>query len=125
MQHHKVEKYFFDIIDAISAIELAKEQAKNYQEFERNRIIRSSIERELITIGEIATILKRQFPDVNISNLKNIAATRNIIVHDYDGVNYKVIWSIIETYIPILKQEVQNLLPTDTDLKIMNNNDNN
>lgn len=110
MQHHDVKKYLFDIIDAIEAIEVAKKQINSYEEFYINRIIRSAIERELITIGEAATVIKKQFPNIAISNLRKIAATRNIIVHDYDGVNYKVIWNIIDEYLLTLKEDVTNLI---------------
>lgn len=110
MQHDNVKKYLFDILDAIAAIETAKKQVNSYQEFYLNRIIRSAIERELITIGAAATIIRKKFPDILISNIREIAATRNIIVHDYDGVNYKVVWSIIDKHLLTLKEEVTILI---------------
>lgn len=110
MQHPNIKKYLFDILDAINAIEEIKKQMLNYEVFRTNRILRSAVERELITIGEIASMIRKHFSEIEITDLRKIAATRNIIVHDYDGVNYKLIWNIIQTYLPSLKNEILALL---------------
>ena len=87
-----------------------KKQLPNYEVFHTNRILRSAVERELITIGEIATVIRKHFPKIEITDLRKIAVTRNIIVHDYDGVNYKVIWNVIQTYLLPLQNEILMLL---------------
>jgi uncharacterized protein with HEPN domain len=105
-----LKKYLFDIQIGIEAIEIVKLQLPNYHTFITNRILRSSVERELIIIGEVAAKILKEFPDVPISNILKIKDTRNIIVHDYDGVNYSIIWNIIQVHLITLKIEVKNLL---------------
>lgn len=40
---------------------------------------------------------------------RKIAAFRNVVVHEYLGINIDRVWSIIEGEIPLLKQAVENL----------------
>lgn len=45
-----------------------------------------------------------------ITDSKKIKATRNIIVHDYDGINYRIIWNVINDHLPELEKEVKAIL---------------
>ena len=40
------------------------------------------------------------------------AGLRNIIVHEYFGIDPEIVWGVIERDLPILKQRIQSLLPT-------------
>ena len=44
------------------------------------------------------------------SNARKIVDTRNRIIHGYDTVSDDIVWSIVIKHIPILKNEIQNLL---------------
>jgi uncharacterized protein with HEPN domain len=103
-------KYLFDILDAIEAIENIKLQLPDYQTFHQNRILRSATERELLLIGEAVANIIKSNPGLPITDLIKIKDTRNIIIHDYDGINYKIIWNIIQVHLPILKSEAQAIL---------------
>jgi len=102
----------FDISDAIEAIEQIKLQLNNYQTFLQNRILRSAAEKELMVIGKAVSKLEKIDKNIQISDIRKIKDTRNIIVHDYDGVNYKIIWNIIQIHIPVLKTEVDKMINT-------------
>jgi uncharacterized protein with HEPN domain len=41
---------------------------------------------------------------------REIAAFRNVIVHDYLGIDLDQIWDIIELDLPVLKTEVESIL---------------
>ena len=41
---------------------------------------------------------------------KEMKGMRNIIVHDYDGVNMRIVWDTIKCDLPVLKQQFENLL---------------
>ncbi|WP_423803168.1 DUF86 domain-containing protein [Paraflavisolibacter caeni] len=47
---------------------------------------------------------------MQLSNARKIVGTRNRIIHGYDTVSDEVIWGIIKNHLPILKQEVEQLL---------------
>jgi uncharacterized protein with HEPN domain len=41
---------------------------------------------------------------------KKIAGLRDIVVHEYFGINEKIIWDVIENKIPTLKEEIEIIL---------------
>ncbi len=55
----------------------------------------------------LSEALKKEHPDID---WKNIAAFRNVVVHDYLGVDLNLIWHIVEFDIPELKAKVENIL---------------
>jgi uncharacterized protein with HEPN domain len=66
-----------------------------------------------LVIGEAVARIVKIKPGLPITNLIKIKDARNIIVHDYDGVNYKIIWNIIQVHLPILKSEATQILNPD------------
>lgn len=47
---------------------------------------------------------------LKLSNSRKIVDTRNRIIHGYDSVSDEIIWGITENHLPVLKQEVEQLL---------------
>ena len=64
--------------------------------------------RNIEVIGEASTQINQDFklkyPFIEWAELKGI---RNRIVHDYFGIDYKVIWNIIDEEIDILLQNLE------------------
>jgi uncharacterized protein with HEPN domain len=58
----------------------------------------------------MSRILKVE-PEITISNSRKIVDARNKIIHGYDEISDDVIWGIIINNLPLLKSEVENLLP--------------
>ncbi|WP_428094978.1 HepT-like ribonuclease domain-containing protein [Candidatus Pollutiaquabacter sp.] len=48
---------------------------------------------------------------ISISSARKIVDTRNRISHGYDSVSAEILWSIVIRDLPLLKREVQLLLP--------------
>lgn len=48
--------------------------------------------------------------DFPIEKAKNIIGTRNRIIHAYDNISDDVIWTIVVRELPLLKQQIDNLL---------------
>ena len=62
-------------------------------------------------IGEAANRLPEEFKDKNPSlNWPRIIGFRNRIVHDYMGIDYKIVWTIIQKDIDKLQVELQEIL---------------
>ena len=55
----------------------------------------------------ISTDLKLKYPAIK---WREITAFRNVIVHDYLGVDLDQIWDIIERDLPVLKIQVETIL---------------
>jgi uncharacterized protein with HEPN domain len=58
----------------------------------------------------MSRILKLE-PEIIISNSRKIVDARNKIIHGYDEISDDVIWGIVVNNLPVLKTEVENLLP--------------
>ena len=110
MKDSSVMKYMYDVIDAINAIMEFTKDATDFDSFVSSRLLTSAIERELQVIGEAVISAIKIDPHLNISEVQKIKATRNIIVHDYDGINYRILWDVINNHLPVLKTEAEAIL---------------
>ena len=107
-----VEKYLYDTLESIAAIREFSADIKDAHELSKRHLERSAIERKFEIIGEAlknAENVDRK-TKLPIRNIKKIKDTRNIIVHDYDGINYRIIWNVIELHLDELEADVKNIL---------------
>ena len=101
--------YFIDILESIERIEEYTKDISE-KEFYMNVQLQDSILRRLSIIGEavknISSDIKEKYPMVP---WKQIAGMRDILIHEYFGVNLKRVWSVIEKDLPELKETVQKI----------------
>ena len=64
-------------------------------------------------IGEALNRLRRRDPDIaeRISDLQQIVGMRNALIHRYDATDYAIVWRAIHETRPILRGQVEALLP--------------
>lgn len=98
------------MLDCIGAIEqFAKNITKN--ELDSNRLKRSAIVREIEIIGEaaknISLGLKNKHKEVE---WKDIAGTRDKMIHHYFGVDTNIVLDIIKIDLPKLKKQILQIL---------------
>ena len=100
-----------DIIDACNAI-LEAVADLDLSEYQSNRLIRSSVEREFIIVGEAIAALARVSPDTfaAITKARRIIDFRNQLTHEYPTVDDALVWAIVETDVPVLLQECSEFL---------------
>ena len=95
-----------DIRAAIDRI-LSYSQELTYDDFLTDIKTQDAIIRNIEILGEAAKLLseraKEMYPDVP---WKDIAGTRDKLIHDYFGVNIDVVWSIVSNDIPLLNKEI-------------------
>ena len=103
--------YLADILDACAAVEGVLDGV-DLQTYKKTRSIRSSVERELILIGEAVSVLGRRDPDVFqcISNARLIIGLRNILTHDYPAVDDETLYGVARSDLPVLQRECAELL---------------
>lgn len=51
--------------------------------------------------------LKSKYPEVE---WKKIGGFRDVLIHDYEGVDLKAVWQIIENSVPQLKIQIQKII---------------
>lgn len=107
---HSVKTHLLDILNAIDSIYDYLGEERSLTTDESNKLLRRAVERELEIIGEaVGRILKRD-PEINISSSRRIVNLRNWVIHAYDNVDNVIIWGIINKDLPMLREQVLDLL---------------
>ena len=79
----------------------------SYEEFRGNELLVEACVFNLSQIGELVSKLNDTFREKNRQIAwEEIYGLRNRIVHDYEGVNLRLIWEIIAEDIPALQREL-------------------
>lgn len=98
-----------DILESIARI---KEYTKgmNEEEFLKNVPTQDAVIRRLEIIGEAVKNIPQHVRDKH-SDIpwKEIAGTRDIITHEYFGVNLERIWKTIKEDLPPLKEGIEKI----------------
>ena len=106
-----IRAYLADALEACDAISRAVEEL-DFQAYQDTRLIRSSVEREFITIGEALLALHRLSAQTfaSITQSRRIVDFRNQLTHQYSTVDDAIVWAIIEHDVPVLCRECFELL---------------
>jgi len=107
---NKSNKLLKDILICIDNIDSYLGENKIFNEYDTNYLLQDAVERNLITIGEAVNLLLKRMPEIAISNARKIVDTRNKLTHGYDEIENVQIWSIVIKYLPVLKEEVEQLI---------------
>lgn len=98
------------ILDEIRFV-LHSTNAKTRDELIENEILKRAVIRSLEIIGEAT---KKIDPDFKLLHpqidWRGMAGTRDKLIHDYFGVNYIIVWDIIENELPSLNDFIEELL---------------
>lgn len=82
-----------------------------FEQFVNDEKTIDAVIRNFEIIGEAANRLpediKDQFTTVDWYRIRGF---RNRIVHDYMGVDYRIVWNIKQTFLPILIKEVEQII---------------
>lgn len=75
-------------------------------------MLRQAVERNFEIIGEAVGRLIHLDPDTaaRISSHRQIVDFRNMLIHGYDLIDHRIVWSTIAEKIPLLVAEVESLL---------------
>ena len=98
-----------DMLEAIERIE--RHAAKGRAEFEKDELIQTWMVHHLQIVGEAAAKLSRDFQEQHSSiPWPQVVAMRNVLVHDYFGVDLEEVWRVVERDLPELKSKLKELI---------------
>ena len=105
------KKYLTDMLDS-SRFLIGITANKTLRDYQEDRIFRSALERELQIVGEALYQLYQSDPATakRISDHQRIIRFRHQLVHGYHDLNPELVWSIVETRLQGLVDEVESLL---------------
>jgi uncharacterized protein with HEPN domain len=99
--------------DLINSIEYIFEYVKGmeFEDFKNDRKTFLAVVKELEIIGEAIKHIKDDLKKIDNSYpYEQIVGFRNILVHEYFGVNYTIVWNVIFYELPKLREIVKKYL---------------
>ncbi|BCR04325.1 antitoxin [Desulfuromonas versatilis] len=107
----EILKYLYDIDHACELLAQFT-SGKGLEDYQADPMLRSAVERQFEIVGEALNQALRREPTLadQISHSGRIVAFRNRLIHGYATVADEMVWGIVESYLPVLKQEVAVLL---------------
>lgn len=102
----KERKYLSDIWSSIDHIISFTDGISSFDQYKKNFLIKGAVERHLGIIGEAVNKFLKESSKNDLENARQIISLRNRLIHSYDSVDDRIIWTIIKLHLLPLKEEV-------------------
>ncbi|MEA1870040.1 MAG: DUF86 domain-containing protein [Euryarchaeota archaeon] len=104
------EAFLRHILDEIEF--LANQCAElQFQELMEDEVLKRACVRSLEVIGEATKNLPEEFKEkYPMVEWKKIAGLRDKLIHHYFGINWDIVWDVIENKLPDLEKEIRILI---------------
>ncbi len=100
--------YLEHILESIQKIETYTQ--KGFEAFSKDEMVQDAVIRNFEIMGEavkkISDKLKSSKPEIP---WKRIAGLRDVLIHDYMGVDLQEVWNIVEKFLPEFKKQISSL----------------
>ncbi len=98
------------VLQSIEAIEKYL-KGRSFEDFEGDIALQDSVMRRMEIIGEAVKNLPEGFKkNYSWVEWKNAASMRDVLIHQYFGVDIKVVWDTAHISIPKLKKDILKVL---------------
>jgi uncharacterized protein with HEPN domain len=104
----EVSMFIKDVLESICIIECYTEKLTK-EEFLTNSLVQDAVLRRLEIIGEavknIPNEVRKKYSDVP---WKQMAGMRDVLIHDYFGVNLERVWLTVKKDLPEVRSKIKN-----------------
>ena len=102
--------YFDDILTAIADIRQFTNGINSSEDLARDRKTLHAVFRNLEVIGEACRQMPRKIKtDYPQIDWRRIGDMRNIITHEYFGVDVEIAWRVIQKDLPVLERQIREI----------------
>jgi uncharacterized protein with HEPN domain len=101
------------LVDMLEAANKIRKYVQNmdFEAFLSDDKTRDAVIRNFEIIGEAANRIHPDFKDTYPEiEWQRIRGFRNRVVHDYFGIDYELVWNIIENYLDLLSLRIEQLI---------------
>ena len=99
------------ILDAMEQIQNYTDNISNSDQFFDNRLVFDATLMNFVVLGEMATRVSENTQSLNPQiEWSEIRAFRNLVAHEYLGIDAEEVWQTIHNDIPALRRSLQKLL---------------
>lgn len=103
-----------DILKEVEKIERYLE-GMTWTKFKKNELVIDAVVRNFEIIGEacksIPTSVQRSYPEVPWKEMKGM---RDVLIHEYFGVDTKILWHTAKENLPHLQKQLETLIQNTT-----------
>jgi len=108
--------YLRHILIECDYLEQLRKEGMTKTELLKDETKKRAVVRSIEVIGEatknIDASFREKYPNIE---WKQMAGMRDRLIHNYMGVNYNIVWDVIETKIPNLKSDLKKILSDHSD----------
>lgn len=98
---------------------ILEDTEKGRDEFFRNRTVQDAVVRNFQVIGEATKNLSIDIRETYAGiPWKEMAGMRDRLVHGYFGINYTLVWDVIEHELPNLKTLILSVIEKESDAQL-------
>ena len=109
--YSKDELLCINILESVNFIIEFTDNYMDVEEFAKDRKSFDATMMNFIVIGEMTTKLSDEFKDkYEDIEWQKMYGFRNVLAHDYFGIDITALWGIIKKYIPELKVQMEKIL---------------
>lgn len=99
------------MLDAIDQIRSYTDHITDADQFFDNRLVFDATLMNFVVLGEMATRVSESTRSLNLQiEWPEIRTFRNLVAHEYLGIDAEEVWQIIHDNIPGLRQSLEKLL---------------